>query len=66
MTIRVTIKHIRAEGFCASGARDWFAGHGLSWATLVSEGYPVETIEATEDIFAMRVAARAREEAAGE
>jgi hypothetical protein len=60
----VTIKHIREEGFCASGARDWFASHDLSWATLVSEGYPVEVIEATKDSLATRVAKRARAEAA--
>ena len=61
--IIVKINHLRAANLCASGGRAWFAKYNLSWQTFLDEGYPVETIEATQDAFGLQVAAIAREEA---
>jgi hypothetical protein len=58
----VTVRHIRAAGLCASGARAWFARYGLDWNTFLSPGLPAPVIEATGDALALRVAAIAREE----
>ena len=51
---------------CARGARQWFASHGLDYMHFVQHGYPVETIEATEDALGRKVADIARKHAAGE
>lgn len=59
----VTIKHVREELLCSKGARVWFEHHGLSWADFIRSGIAVETMEATGDALALRVAARARQEA---
>lgn len=62
-TILVTMRHCRAAGVCASGAREWMKKVGLDFRTFVSPGLPVEQIEATGHGVAARVAAEARKEA---
>lgn len=62
--IIVKLHHLRAANLCTRGARAWFAKYNLSWGDFLEDGYPIETIEATGDAFALRVAAIAREEAA--
>lgn len=46
---------IYAAGFCADGARNWFAAHGLSWADFVRDGASAESLLATGDALALRV-----------
>lgn len=60
MIIRVS--HIRAANLCMAGAREWFAYHDLSWNDFLSNGIPVETVEAIGDPIAVRVTAIARKE----
>lgn len=60
----VRIDHIRAANFCRRGAQAWFKKYNLSWAEFLENGLPVETIEATGDALAFRVAAIVRQEAA--
>lgn len=60
MTGNVTIKHIRAAGFCVKGARNWFRANSLSFETLLAEGYPEETLLATGDALAQQVVERKR------
>lgn len=60
----VTMKHVRQLKLCSSGAREFFARHGLDWAAFVREGLPASVLEATGDAFAINTARLAREEAA--
>lgn len=62
--ITVFMRHIRAARLCAGGTREWFIGHGFDWADFITNGMPVERMEATGDPLAMRVTAEARKEAA--
>lgn len=59
----VTVKHVRAARLCTSGMRVWLEHHGFDVTDFVRNGLPAETLEATGDEFALRVAAIAREEA---
>ncbi len=56
----VTLADIRAIGYCNSGARLWFARHGLDWAAFVRQGVAEETLAATGDAMAAAAIAQAR------
>lgn len=60
--ITVRVEHIRNAGVCMRGARKWFELRGLSWSEFLSNGMPIDQVEALDDAFANRVAAAAREE----
>lgn len=60
----VTIEHMRAAGYCSSGAREFARRHGLDWLGFVRDGIPVEQLLATGDAMAEQVARIANEEAA--
>lgn len=62
----VTMKHIRDAKLCSRGARAWAQRHGFDYAHFLKHGYPASVFEATGDIYGMRVAAIAREQAAQE
>jgi hypothetical protein len=66
MGIIVTVRHVREEMLCTRGMRAWLTHHGLSVSDFISNGLPVEQLEAIDDYFARRVAARARADAAAE
>lgn len=59
----VRIQHIREAKLCMSGARGWFASHGLSWTEFLEKGLSVEVLESTGDPLAFRVTEIARKEA---
>lgn len=59
MTVTVTINDLRAARMCGRSARPWFARHGLSWDTFITEGYDAEVIRATGDALALKVIAAA-------
>jgi hypothetical protein len=63
VSVIVTIAHVRAEHLCARGARAWFAQHGLDFRAFCRDGMPLADVEAINDGFAQRIAARARMEA---
>lgn len=63
MSVIVTIEHVRAELLCVVGARAWFRQRGLDFVGFLENGMPAEELEAIDDWFAKRVAARARLEA---
>lgn len=44
-SVIVTIKHVRAAGMCASGARDFCKTNGYNWSEFIKNGIPVEQIE---------------------
>lgn len=60
----VRIEHVRAEFLCVTMTRAWFRDRGLDFAAFLENGMPVDELEAMDDWFAKRVAARARMEAA--
>jgi hypothetical protein len=69
----VTLRHVltvpgfsRRPGFCRSGARAWFAAHGLDWRAFVKDGLPEETLAATGDALALAVIEWARDQEAGD
>lgn len=62
---RVTMRHIRQARLCASGARAFFARHGLDWSRFLREGILADELEATGSPMAAGVIAAAREEASG-
>lgn len=66
--LTITLKHVltvpyfhRRRGLCRSGARNWFARHGLDWASFKREGIAAETLLATGDAFALAVVEWARQ-----
>lgn len=58
----VQMKHVRMLKLCSGGARDWFASYDLPWNEFITNGLPVEVIEATGDPFGISVAEIARKE----
>lgn len=54
MTI-VRMAHIRQARYCASGARQFFARHGLDWAAFLRDGIAADRLRATGDAMALRV-----------
>lgn len=61
--IIVRMRHVRSADLCSRGTRSWFSRHNLDFNVFLNQGYPVETIEATNDELGLRVAAIARKEA---
>ncbi len=68
--MRVTLDHLRRvpafgarPGFCAQGAREWFACYCLDWSAFVRDGIEAEVIEATGDALGLNLVAFARSEA---
>jgi hypothetical protein len=60
--LRVYLRHIRACGHCLSGARRWFAAHGLDWSDFIRNGIPAYQIVAIGDTIANSVVDRALKE----
>jgi len=58
------VAHVRAEMLCTRGMRTWLIHHGFSVDDFVTNGLPAEALEATGDALGIRVAQRARREAA--
>lgn len=64
----VTTRHLftipgysKRQGFCRSGARNWFRSNGIDWRSFVKDGVPAETLEATGDGLALALVKWARE-----
>lgn len=53
----------RYGGYCARGVDAWFTKHKLDLRHFLRLGYPVEVLEATNDLLGQQVAAIAREQA---
>ena len=49
-------------GYCAAGARQWFAANGLNWADFVRAGIEAVRLEATGDPLALALVAHAKEQ----
>lgn len=65
--MKVTVTHLRSVpgfssrgGFCLTGARRWFARHGLDWRVFIRDGIDAAALEATGDPLAKAVVAHAR------
>jgi hypothetical protein len=53
---------IRKTGHCTLGIKEWCATNGVDFRTLVIDGVPIETLEATKDALALSVCAQLRAE----
>lgn len=60
--IMVTMRHIRQCKMCSRGARAFFDRHGIDWNAFLKGGVPAESLEATGDAMAKKVAQAARDE----
>lgn len=60
-TVLVKMRHIRQAGICRSGLREGASRLGIDVRRL-KDGVPVSEFEGRGDLFAEKVAARAREE----
>lgn len=49
-------------GFCARGARAWWAAHDLVWSDFVSHGIDAATLVATGDPLALALVRHAQEQ----
>jgi hypothetical protein len=56
----ITMRDIRAVHMCSRGTRAFCERHGLDYSELISNGLPVEVIEATGDAMALEVIEVAR------
>lgn len=68
--IMAKVEHLREAkrrfgGYCTNGTILWFNSHGLSLREFMRSGYRAEVLEATGDIFGIRVAEIAREQQQG-
>lgn len=61
--VRFYARHIRAADLCMSGGRLYFKDKGWDWDHFLDHGKLVSDIEAEGDPHALKVAAKAREEA---
>lgn len=57
-----TMRHVRAAQQCSRGARAFFERHGLDWSAFIAQGIPADTLRATGDAMAIRVAEAAERE----
>lgn len=55
MTTLVNMRDVRALGWCAKGARDFCATHGIDWEEFRTTGVPAETMLATGDAMAIQL-----------
>ena len=54
-TTIVRMAHVRQAKMCSSGAREFFARHGLNWQDFLKNGIDAETLRATGDAMALQV-----------
>lgn len=57
--IKVTLKHIRACGYCSKGVRAFCRQHGIDWSVFLREGFDIEDLRKIDDAMAQRVVAEA-------
>lgn len=62
MSDRVTTKHLRKAGWCASGIRTWCGHNGIDFRRLVKEGIPISEIEHRTDVQTQTAIRIARED----
>lgn len=73
MGLIVTLAHLRSipgygkkPGFCASGAREWFARHELDWCDFLSNGIAAEVLLATDCALAKALVEHAQKVSDGQ
>lgn len=53
--LRITITDIARAGYCARGAKGWFATQGLDFRAFLKDGILATDFAATGDAMALRV-----------
>jgi hypothetical protein len=56
--IKVKRNDMDKLGYCARGARRWFARMGLDWAAFVRDGIDADALRETGDAMALRLVAQ--------
>ena len=46
---------VNGQQLCGTGARIWFAQHGLKWSDFIDHGITADKLLATGDAFALAV-----------
>lgn len=64
-SVRVYLRHLRADKRCHSGCRTWFKAKGLDWSDFVTNGIDGQVFMDTGDANAIRIVRIAEKEAAG-
>lgn len=59
-SVIVTMRDIRAAGFCSRGTRDFFGRHEMDWSKFLKEGLPETEFLKTGDAMAYKVVEVAR------
>lgn len=54
------VPYLGRLGYCAAGARRWWAARGLSWADFVAHGIPASVLTATGDPMALALVAHVK------
>jgi hypothetical protein len=60
VSMLIRMIHVRQARMCSSGARQFFARHGLDWTRFLKEGIESEELEKTGDAMAREVVRVAR------
>lgn len=65
-SVRVYLRHLyqaKPKPICHTGARTWWARHGLCWSDFLADGIDGQILLDTKDAFAIRVVEAAEREA---
>lgn len=55
MTVLIGMADVRKQRWCAKGARDFCATHGIDWQQFRTTGVPAETMLATGNAMAIEL-----------
>lgn len=51
----ISLRDVRAQGWCCAGARAFCKQHDIDWKALRTEGVPASVLAATGDAFALKI-----------
>lgn len=57
----ITIDHVKAQGYCAKGARVFFKEYGLNWQDFLTNGIESNTLLATNNELAITLVKKVQE-----
>ncbi|AZS50633.1 hypothetical protein DM558_07505 [Entomomonas moraniae] len=57
----ITIDHVKAQGYCAKGARVFFKEYGLNWQDFLAQGIEANTLLATHNEMAIALVKKVQE-----
>lgn len=57
----ITIDHVKAQGYCAKGARVFFKQYNLNWQDFLAHGIEANTLLATRNEMAIALVKKVQE-----